>query len=113
MKHEKCQRLGNPARIVVVTGLMALGGCAAWKAPPARVEANYGASVRNMVFSQIANPDKARHPAAEAPDGLDGVKAESVLDKAYRKDAGDPKRVRQHSTFGLPGLSSGTGSATQ
>lgn len=103
MKHKNCQQLGNPARLLAAAALLALGGCAGWDSTPARVEANYGASVRNMVFNQIANPDKARHPAPQLPDGLDGVKEESVLDQAYRKDIGKPNTVRQHSTFGTPG----------
>jgi hypothetical protein len=62
-----------------------------------------------MVLNQIANQDKAQHPATQAPDGVDGIKAGSVLEQAYRRDIGRPETVRQHSTFGTPTTGTGTG----
>ena len=105
MNNPNCLRPAHPARTAVAACLLlAAGGCAEWSATPARLEANYGASVRNMVLNQTANPDKARHPAPQAPDGADGVKAQGVLEQAYRQDVGNPGAVRRHdSAFGFAG----------
>lgn len=111
MRHKPWERIGRGLRLMLVAGLMALGGCAEWNASPTRVEVNYGTSVRNMVYNQLYDPSKAQAPAAQAPDGLDGVKAEGFLDKTYRDVIGKPNEVRQqNSILGRPGV---TGSTTR
>lgn len=61
-----------------------LAGC---QFTPPATERNFGASVRNMIAVQTAKP-------IENPSGLDGQKAEAVLD-IYRKDVAEPKKVEQ------------------
>jgi hypothetical protein len=96
--------------LAALLATLAVGGCAGWSSTPERLDANYGASVRAMVYNQIADPDKAQHPASLAPDGLEGVKAGSVLEQAYRKDLGKPELIRQHnSNVVAPGLAGSSG----
>ena len=108
MKCDKDKQLGQSARVLIASCLITLGGCSAWNATPVRMQADYGNSVRNMVNNQIYTPSKAQSPAILAPDGMEGAKAESALEKAYRQDIGKPEVVRQHSRLGTPG-SSGVG----
>lgn len=46
---------------------------------PVRVKQDFGNSVRNMIDSQIANPEAARQPSTELPGGLDGARGEKVI----------------------------------
>lgn len=74
-----------------------LGGCATPSS-----EDDFGNSVRRMVEAQKYEP--APPPASTAPT-LDGQKAEAALGQ-YRKDVGDPNRIRQ-------GMDSGSTSNSQ
>lgn len=109
MKHTTHQRIA--ARMLLAAGLLALAACADWSATPARLERNYGSSVRNMVTHQIYNPAKAQRPAALAPDGIEGNKAERALEKAYRNDIGSPPQVERKSSLGVIGRSGSSGSS--
>ncbi|WP_045226558.1 hypothetical protein [Methyloterricola oryzae] len=94
------------AKLALAIGLLSLQACAEWSATPARTEASYGDSVRNMVNNQTYNPAKAQHPEALAPDGIEANKADAILGKAYRGDIGKPESVREHTVLGTPGRSS-------
>ena len=59
-------------------------GC---ESQPTAVEANFGSSVRNAIALQTAQP-------GQPVPGLDGVKAEAVLE-AYRGDVAKPERVER------------------
>lgn len=110
MKYLKPHQLSRIEQGLLVISLTLLSGCAEWSSNPARTQADYGASVRNMVSKQIYNKDKAQHPADEAPDGMEGNKTDTLLNQAYRGDIGNPEDVR-HSPLGDPGLSGRSGSA--
>jgi hypothetical protein len=88
-----------------------LPACAEYSATPARLQSNYGASVRNMVNNQIYNPAAAQHPAALAPNGIEGNKSERVMEKAYRNDIGNPPQIEQKSTLGVIGRGGSSGSS--
>jgi hypothetical protein len=109
VKHNQPNCMG---RALLAASLMVLGGCAEWSSDPARTQADYGASVRNMVSKQIYNENKAQHPAALLPNGMEGNKADTILEgRTYRGDIGDPTDIRP-SLLGTPGLS-GRGGSTR
>ena len=114
MKYLKHNQSSRMPCVLLAISLMVLDGCAEWSSTPARVQADYGNSVRSLVNNQIYNPDKAQHPAALLPDGMEGNKADTVLEKAYRQDIGNPADIT-HSQLGTSGLSGsgGSGSSTQ
>jgi hypothetical protein len=97
--------------LLAIIVMLGLNGCAEWSSTPTRVQSNYGESVRSLVSNQIYNPQKAKNPATLAPDGMEGNKADTVLQKAYRNDIGNPGDVK-HSQLGSPGLS-GSGGSTR
>jgi len=107
----KCLKLNQPRRIpwvLLTTSLMILDGCAEWSSNPARVQANYGASVHSLVNNQIYNPNKAQHPAALLPDGMEGNKANSALNRTYRELVVKPEQHLSHpSVYGIDGRGSG------
>lgn len=59
-----------------------------------RLDNDFGNSYRNMVESQIYNPDAARNPPSDPPMALDGKKGELLL-KTYRTDTGKPKAIER------------------
>lgn len=76
----------------VIFSLSTLAGCAITE--PARVDEDFGNSVRNMIDAQIYNPEAARNPPTEPPLALDGPKAEKVLE-VYRDDVAKPRKIEQ------------------
>ena len=64
--------------------LVLFTGC---ESTPTATEQNFGASVRNMIELQTTQP-------AETALGLDGQKAEAVLE-SYRQDVAKPKDVER------------------
>lgn len=83
---------------------LTVAGCAHQGAD--RVEADFGSSKRAMLVGQFHDPEAARNPSTEAPTGLDGAKAEKVLD-AYRNDNGDRKLVSEPIRMEITSDSSG------
>jgi hypothetical protein len=83
-------------RLLFLSPWLLASGCgAAWNATPERTQADYGASVRNMVNNQIYDPVKTQQPAVLAPDGIEGNKADATLQSAYRGVIGKPEEVRR------------------
>jgi len=66
IKHNQPSRM--PCVLLAIS-LMVLDGCAEWSSTPARVQADYGTSVRSLVNNQIYDRAKAQHPAALLQDG--------------------------------------------
>ena len=54
-------------RLIVLTAGVGLSGCQEWMAEPVRVEQHYGESVRIAMANQLYDPNRALHPATEAP----------------------------------------------
>jgi len=78
-------KLTQPIAIFMpLLAILLLGGC---ESAPTALERNFGASVRNMIERQTAQP-------GDRGFGLDGGKAEALLG-AYRKDVADPKKVEE------------------
>jgi len=73
--------------------LLLTTGCAITQ-EPARVDEDFGNSVRNMVDAQIYNPAAAQNPPVNPPLALDGQKGQNALE-AYRKDVAKPKKVEE------------------
>lgn len=97
---------------LLAISLTVLSGCSAWSSNPARTQADYGASVRNLVSNQIYNPNKAQHPKGLLPSGIEGNKAQTILEgRTYRGDIGNPMDVN-HSQLGNPGISGRGGSGS-
>ncbi len=106
MKEIKHNQSSTMPCVLLAISLMVLGGCAEWSSNPARTQADYGSSVRNMVSHQVYDPDKAQHPEALPPDGMDGNKTGSVLNKTYRGLVFVPKQELRHpSLYGQPNIS--------
>jgi hypothetical protein len=82
-----------------------------------RVQANYGTSVRSLVNNQIYDPNKAQHPVAKLPDGMEGHKGDSVLNDTYRALIIKPEQILRHPTlYGIDGRGAGSsklGGSTQ
>ena len=72
----------------------AIQGCADFSSRPARVEADYGNSVRHMVRQQIYNRETIDSPAIDPPTQFDGQRAAAVL-KAHREDVGKAEDVEK------------------
>lgn len=107
LRHNQPNHIGC---VLLATGLTLLSGCAEWSGNPARVQSNYGASVRNMVNEQIYNQNKAQYPAGLLPSGIEGDKAITILEgRTYRGDTGNPDNIG-HSQLGNPGISGSGGS---
>lgn len=112
MKHEKYASPETTIRFVFVAALSLSAGCAGWTATPERLQADYGASVHTLVNNQIYDTEKYQHPGVLAPDGMDGIKAESVLQDTYRNVTGKPEEVRKRvSAASSGGASSGGGTS--
>lgn len=79
-------RLKQSGCLALVALGSSLPGCT--HVEPARVDADHGVSNRAMVTHQYYDPAAARHPSTTAPTGLDGAKAEKIL-QAYREDNSD------------------------
>ncbi len=95
-------------RAFLAIGLVVISGCAEWSSTPARVQDDFGSSVRNMVLQQTYNPAKAQSPSALAPAGMDGNKANSVLENTYRGLIVKPEQRLTHPTiYGIDGRGSG------
>ena len=117
MKDLKLKLARSMPCVLLAISLLTLDGCAEWSSNPVRVQANYGASVRSLVNNQIYYPNKAQHPAALMPDGMEGNKADSVLNGTYRALIVKPTETLTHpSTYGIDGRGAGTsklGGSTQ
>jgi len=81
---KKAKHLRTFAVTLLVCPLFTLVGC---ETPPSVVEQNFGSSVRNAIALQTA-------PPSEKPSGLDGEKAEAVLE-AYRGDVAKPEQAER------------------
>ena len=113
MKAINYTALKTPAPYLFAISLYLLTGCAQWNSDPARLQADYGQSVRAMISNQLYNPSKSQTPAVLAPDGMEANKADSLL-TGYRSDIGKVGNVG-HSALGAPGLANqgGTGTSTR
>jgi type IV pilus biogenesis protein CpaD/CtpE len=82
--------------LMLAGATLALAACAS--DPKQENDPAFGSSVHRMIQAQIHNPRAAANPPAEAPDGVDGQRAEQVV-KTYRKDADKPSAVRERITM--------------
>lgn len=80
--------------------LLILAGCSTNSTDPVRVEMDYGNSVRNMVDAQIYDQEAARSSQSKPVIGIDGVKAEGVIE-AYHADQGKTEEVREPIRFNI------------
>jgi len=78
-------------------------GCAAWN-EPARVEKDFGNSVRAMIAEQIYAPEAAQYPSLEVP-SLDGTAASSGIagSAAAAEEARNPRVRRTASPIPVTG----------
>ena len=79
-----------------VAALM-LAGCSG---EPTQTQTNFGASVRQMIQAQTADPSTLANPPAEPIDGSDAKRIEAVLE-AYRTDVAKPEAVNDSVTINL------------
>jgi len=84
-----------------VLALLLTAGCAITQ-EPARVDEDFGNSVRNMVDAQIYNHAAAQNPPVDPPLALDGQKGQNALE-AYRKDVAKPKKVEEQIQINVAG----------
>ena len=76
---------------------LALAACAS---NPTATEQEFGDSVRNMVRSQIADPNTISNPNQDAIDLTDGQMLGTALE-AYRRTVADPASVRDDLSIDL------------
>lgn len=116
MKAIEWCRLSRIMSGLLIASLMDLYGCAGWSSEPSRLKADYGQSVRNMLQSQIYDQTKYRQPGDLLPDGMEGNKADAILEHTYRGSNegvgnGDiidkPRSIIRPGVYGMPGTSSG------
>ena len=74
-----------------------LAGCSG---EPTQTQTNFGASVRQMVEAQTANPSTIANPSATTIAGTDAKRVEAVLE-AYRTDVAKPEAVNDNVTINL------------
>ena len=67
------RRFRQASGVLLALAALTSGGCA-WQ-EPARVEADFGKSVRQMVQAQIHDTQAASRPATNGPDLIDGSTA--------------------------------------
>jgi hypothetical protein len=84
----------NFKRIYVSSGLFMTLAVGCTSTDPIRVEQDFGNSVRNMVQSQIYDPEAAYNPPADPPTALDGPMVGEAL-KSYRESVGKPSETQQ------------------
>ena len=89
------------AGLLLVVALPMLTACSMFSSTPERVIHDYGNSVQGMVNQSIYSKDKAAHPAALAPDGIEGQKAAVVYQRAYQSDVGVPNKVKAPAQLGI------------
>lgn len=87
--------------VATLAALFGLAGCQEWQAAPIRVENAYGQANRALVNSQIYDPGTVRQTASLAPDGMEGQKADTLLQETYRDDVGSSERVRKRAQLGI------------
>ena len=85
------------ALLVSTSGLL-ITACSSWT-EPARVEADFGNSVRNMIAEQIYDPEAAQRPDAGVPLG-DGIS--SINGVNGFQQAGSEARVERIEQSGSP-----------
>lgn len=85
-----------------------LSGCSQWSSTPWRLQADYGASVNRMRLAQTLNPDRATHPDQRLPEGMEGNKADKILENVYRQNLGAPDQIGKHLIVG-PGVGGTSG----
>jgi PBP1b-binding outer membrane lipoprotein LpoB len=86
-------------RVYAAFGVAALmlAGCSG---EPTQTQTNFGASVRQMIEAQTANPSTLANPSAEPIDSTDARRIEAVLE-AYRTDVTRPEAVNDNVTINL------------
>ena len=91
--------MNTTKKVYATFGLAALmlAGCSG---EPTQTQTNFGASVRQMIEAQTADPSTLANPSAEPIDGTDAVRIESVLE-AYRTDVAKPEAVNDNVTINL------------
>ena len=78
--------------VLALSAAVLITGCT--YSDPARVEQDFGKSVRNMVKAQTYNPEASRRPRVGPPEGLDGNRGNRALE-AYRGDVAKPEEIKQ------------------
>ena len=95
MRTTNTDQAHRPARRTTGAALalaaLVAGGCA-WH-EPARVEEDFGESVRQMVQAQIHDPQTAARPAVNGPELLDGTTADISIE-GYRQSASEARTIR-------------------
>ena len=73
--------------LILLSGV--ISGCSTASTDPVRVEADFGNSVRNMVDAQIIDHEAANAAYAEPVVGMDGVRAERILNDHRTMETND------------------------
>ena len=91
--------MNTTKKVYATFGLAALmlAGCSG---EPTQTQTNFGASVRQMIEAQTADPSTLANPSGQPMDGTDAVRIENVLE-AYRTDVAKPEAVNDNVVISL------------
>jgi type IV pilus biogenesis protein CpaD/CtpE len=88
--------------LAVLLGSAGVAMLAACSSKPTATEANFGASVRQMIEAQTHDPSTLTAPSTETVDGGDGRRLEAVLE-TYRTDVAKPAAVNDDIVISVDG----------
>ena len=86
----------------MLAGITASALLAACTTEPTATEANFGASVRQMIEAQTYDPSTLTTPSTETIDSGDGRRLETVLE-TYRTDVAKPAVVNEDIVVSVDG----------
>jgi type IV pilus biogenesis protein CpaD/CtpE len=86
----------------LLAGISASALLAACTTEPTATEANFGASVRQMIEAQTYDPSTLTAPSTETIDSGDGRRLETVLE-TYRTDVAKPAVVNEDIVVSVDG----------
>ncbi|BBL69968.1 hypothetical protein [Methylogaea oryzae] len=93
--------------------VVALPGCSTFRVDPQRLDRHFGESANAVKHAQIADPQAASNPVAEAPNSLNGERGERVMKDYVTGAAQGNQRIGMPTiTIGNIGGGSGGSSGT-
>jgi len=97
-----------PALPVLMAGTLWLAGCADGNHRPYVLDDSFGKTVNHLVKAQIANPQAAANPPADAPNTMDGYAGVNAIN-GYREGFSQVAEQPQGLTINIGGAGGSSG----